>query len=104
MKFSKFKYLYFFWGRRFGAARVGVEPQHFGRAYRRPQNSPSGALPATILGPQVEMLLGNANGPTYRGHPFRSKNDGPTYSDCVRLFRFKNDRTLEKLGPAGDAF
>jgi hypothetical protein len=63
MKYSKFneieqiQLIIFFWGQRFGAAGVGARPQNFGRVCRRPQNGPSGALPATILGTPVEMLL-----------------------------------------------
>jgi hypothetical protein len=60
MKSAGFNNLFnfmFLWGRRFGAADVGARPQNFGRACRRPQNGSSGALPTTILGPLVEMLL-----------------------------------------------
>jgi hypothetical protein len=63
MKSSKFneiekiQLIIFFWGRRFGAAGVGARPQNFGRACRRLQNGPSGALPAIILETPMEMLL-----------------------------------------------
>jgi hypothetical protein len=48
--------LMFFFCQRFGGAGVGARPQNFGRACRRPQNGPSDALTATILGAPVEML------------------------------------------------
>jgi hypothetical protein len=58
MKLAGFHNLFnFFFERRFGAAGMGAQSQNVERACQRPQNSLSGAPPATILGPSVEMLL-----------------------------------------------
>jgi hypothetical protein len=60
MKSAGFKNLVnfvLFWGRGIERTGVGIRPQNFERACRRSQNGSSDALPATILGASVEMLL-----------------------------------------------
>jgi hypothetical protein len=55
--FSYFFYFYvYFRAGVLGAPVWEPGPKNFGRACRRPQNGPSGALPVTILGAPVEML------------------------------------------------